>query len=202
MELPDFTVEHLKQLPLRAIIAFATRCARRVEHLAGPPVGDPNRLRSEAVMEAALRLAEDFARGTDVPPDPSVVAAVDAIAEVPGGPRGSRCAAAAAARAAHAAASAWNAFETREAAGYRPLLGDTAEARGFLSAIGHATVDLAALGAFTAAAEAFTAVGYDNEGFVAAALNDYDRLLRLKLGSYPNPGDPIDPSPSGPLGRF
>ena len=40
MELPDFTVEHLKKLPLRAIVAFAAHCARRVEHLRssrGPP---------------------------------------------------------------------------------------------------------------------------------------------------------------------
>ena len=33
MQVPDFTVEHLKELPLRAIVAFAGRCARRVEYL-------------------------------------------------------------------------------------------------------------------------------------------------------------------------
>ena len=31
MKLPEFTVEHLEKLPLRAIVAFAARCARRVE---------------------------------------------------------------------------------------------------------------------------------------------------------------------------
>jgi hypothetical protein len=34
MKLANFTVEHLKALPLRAIVAFAARCARRVEPLA------------------------------------------------------------------------------------------------------------------------------------------------------------------------
>ena len=50
--------------------------------------------------------------------------------------------------------------------------------------------------------DAFTSVGYHNEDFVNAALDDYDRLLRLKLGRYPEPGEPIDPSPGGPLGRL
>ena len=31
MKLANFTVEQLKVLPLRAIVAFAARCARRVE---------------------------------------------------------------------------------------------------------------------------------------------------------------------------
>ena len=42
MKLPDFTVEHLKALPLRAIVAFAARCARRVEPLAQLPEGHPS----------------------------------------------------------------------------------------------------------------------------------------------------------------
>jgi hypothetical protein len=35
---------------------------------------------------------------------------------------------------------------------------------------------------------------------VSSALDDYDTLLRLQLGSYPEPGAPIDPAPGGPLG--
>ena len=41
MKLAHFTVEHLKALPLRAIVAFAARCARRVEPLAQLPQGNP-----------------------------------------------------------------------------------------------------------------------------------------------------------------
>jgi hypothetical protein len=201
MELPDFTVEHLKQLPLRAIVAFAARCARRVEHLAQLPEGDPERESRQIAIEAALRLAEDFARGADTPPDPSVVERIDAVRAASGGPLSSKAATAAAAGASHAAASAWHALGTRETDRYEPLGGSTADARRFIGALEQMRVDLAALDAFTAAVEAYGAVGYGNEDFVAAALNDYERLLRLKLGSYPEAGEPIDPTPGGPLGH-
>src|SRR5262249_61287483 len=62
------------------------------------------------------------------------------------------------------------------------------------------TADIAALNAFSAALDAYQAVGLQNQNFVAAALDDYDRLLRLKLGRYPEMGEPIDPCPTGPLG--
>ena len=45
--------------------------------------------------------------------------------------------------------------------------------------------ELAALDAYTAAADAFVSVGYNNEAFVGAALRDYDMLVRLQLGQYP-----------------
>jgi hypothetical protein len=200
MELPDFTVEHVKALPLRAIVAFAARCARRVEPLAQLPEGHPQRTGRRAAVEAALDMAEAFARGAERPPYESVVAGIDASRVVAGGSAGSADAVAAAAAAAHAAASAWEltgpgATEEREPGELK-----TTEARKFLGALTHVTADLAALAAFTAAADAFTSVGYHNEEFVNAALNDYDRLLRLKLGRYPEPGEPIDPSPGGPLG--
>ena len=115
MELPDFTVEHLKKLPLRAIVAFAARCARRVEHLAQLPEGHPERESRRGAVEAALRMAEGFARGSTAPPDESVVEAVDASRGVAGGPLGSENAAAAVAEAAHAAASAWHVMGSREA---------------------------------------------------------------------------------------
>src|SRR4051794_26475223 len=41
MTLANMTVDQLKVLPLRAIVAFAARCARRVEPLAQLPEGDP-----------------------------------------------------------------------------------------------------------------------------------------------------------------
>ena len=111
MQVPEFTVEHLKKLPLRAIVAFAARCARRVEQLAQLPEGHPQRESRRAAVEAALS-------------------------------------------------------------------------------------------AFTAAVEAFASVGYHNEDFVAAARNDYDTLVRLELGHFPEAGTPVDLSPCGPLGRL
>jgi hypothetical protein len=202
MQVPDFTVEHLKLLPLRAIVAFAARCARRVEPLARRTEGDPDRESRAAAFEAALRMAEDFARGADAAPDPSVLASIDALASAADGPPGSRSAEAAAAGAAHAASSAWHALGIREIERYKPLEGRTTVDRERIGALARITVDLAALSAFTAAVEAYDAVGYRNEEFVAAALKDYDRFLCMNLGRYPEPGEPIDPSPGGPLGRL
>ena len=200
MELPDFTVEHLKKLPLRAIVAFAARCARRVEHLAQLPEGHPEWERRRGAVEAALRMAEGFAMGSTAPLDESVVEAADASWGVAGGPLSGENAAVAVAEAAHAAASAWHVMGSREAEKGAPREEKTAEARKFLGALAHVTADLAAMNAFTAAAEAYDAVGLHNEGYVSAALHDYDELLRLELGSYPEAGQPINPSPDGPLG--
>jgi hypothetical protein len=61
---------------------------------------------------------------------------------------------------------------------------------------------VAALDAFTAAVEAYDDLGYRKEEFVAAAFSDDDRLLCRKLACYPELGEPIDPSPGGPLGRL
>jgi hypothetical protein len=198
MKLANFTIEQLKALPLRAIVAFAARCARRVEHLAQLPEGHPQGEDRREAIEAALRMADSFARGTGAPPDESVVAAIDASRDA-GGDLTCATAAAAVAQAAHAAASAWHVgsqvAEENRAPG-RP----TTEAGGFRGTLTHNTADLAALNAYTAAAEAFLSVGYRNEDFVDAALKDYDTLVRLELGRYPELGNPVDPSPGGPLG--
>lgn len=202
MKLPDFTVEHLKALPLRATVAFAARCARRVEPIALEPERNSAREGDRGTIEAALLLADNFARGADAAPDPSVLAAIDSMASAPGSPLHSQRAAASAAAAAHAAATAWSALQTHREEDYEPPLGVDAYPRKSIEGIEHVTVDRAALNAFTAAVDAYSAVGYENEGFVAAALNDYDRLLQLRLGRYAEPGEPIDPSPGGPLGRL
>src|SRR4051812_12483563 len=88
MKLAHFTVEQLKALPLRAIVAFAARCARRVHPLAQLPEGNPRREGRREAVEAALRMAEAFARGEEVPPDESVVAAIDASRDAGGASAG------------------------------------------------------------------------------------------------------------------
>ena len=113
MELPDFTVEHLKKLPLRAIVAFAARCARRVEPLAQLPEGHPGREGRRTAVDAALRLAESFSRGEACPSAESVIQAVDVSRGAAGVARSCESAAAAAAEAAHAAASAWHVMGSR-----------------------------------------------------------------------------------------
>jgi hypothetical protein len=61
------------------------------------------------------------------------------------------------------------------------------------------TADLAARDAFSVALEAAGAVGHTDQ-FVKGAIEDYQKLLSLDLGSYPEAGQPIDPSSKGPLG--
>jgi hypothetical protein len=142
-------------------------------------------------------MAESFARGTDAPPDESVVAAIDASREA-GGETANVDAVSAIAQAAHAAASAAHArpqAEENRTPGER-----TFEAGRSLGALTHVTADLAAMNAYTAAAAAFLSVGYRNEDFVDSALRDYHKLVRLELGRYPELGAPVDPSPGGPLG--
>jgi hypothetical protein len=200
MKLANFDIEHLKKLPLRAIVAFAARCARRVESLAQLPEGNPRREARRAAVEAALRMAESFACAADEAPDESVIATIEASRD-DGDDTAVAAAAAAVAQAARAAASAWHAgsqaSDARGAPGRR-----TVEAGRSLGALSHVTADLAAMNAYTAAAEAFVSVGYRNEHFVDSALKDYRTLVGLELGRYPEPGKPVDPSPDGPLGRL
>jgi hypothetical protein len=198
MKLANFPIEQLKALPLRAIVGFAARCARRVEPLAQLPEGNPQRESRREAIEAALRMAESFAKGTDAPPDESVVAAIDAIRDA-GGELACATAASAIAQAAHAAASAWHAGpQAAEESGASEK--HTPEAGRFLGVLTRTTAGLAAMNAYTAAAEAFVSVGYSNEHFVDSALRDYDKLVRLELGRFPELGNPVDPSPGGPLG--
>jgi hypothetical protein len=198
MKLANFTLDQLKVLPLRAIVAFASRCARRVEPLALLPEGDPKRENRRAAVDAALRMAEEFARGTDAAPDESVIALIDATRDEAGESAGSN-AVSAAAQAAHAAASCWHAgFEASEED--RELRKHSTHAGPSSNVLQHVTADLAAFNAYSAAAGAFLSVGFNNEDFIGSAMRDYDILVRLQLGRYPEPGVPVDPSPSGPLG--
>jgi hypothetical protein len=55
--------------------------------------------------------------------------------------------------------------------------------------------------AFTAAFEAVAAIGH-SDSFITAAIDDYEKLLRLELGKYPEAGEPVDPSSKGQLGSL
>ena len=77
---------------------------------------------------------------------------------------------------------------------------NTREARSYLSHLATVTADIVVLDAFTAAVEAANAVAFDDT-FMRGAIRDYERLVGLHLGAYPQAGPPIDPSPDGPLGR-
>ncbi len=202
MILPDLSVESLRKLPLRAIVAFAARSARRVEPLAGLPEGHPARESRRAAVDAALRAAEDFARGVDPPDAAAVVRDVDAARGAEGDTPSGDGAIASVAFTAHAMFAALHAIENRGRVADLRFWERTHEARESLDLLSQTSADFAAMSAHTAGAEAFYAVGVHNEAFVAASLRDYRRLLDLGLGSFPEPGAPVDPSAGGPLGPF
>jgi hypothetical protein len=78
MIVPSYTTEDLKKLPLRAIVALAARCARRVESLSVLPDGHEHRDRCRTAIDGAIRLAEDFARASPCRDVPSVIQEVEA----------------------------------------------------------------------------------------------------------------------------
>ena len=195
MRLANFTLDQLKVLPLRAIVAFAARCARRVEPLAQLPEGDARRESRRTAVDAALRMAEAFARGTDAPPDESVVAAIDATRDAGDESAGSS-AVSAAAQAAHAAASAWH---DRVLAKSDP--GSRRRPRpGIPRRLTHVTADLAALNAYTAAAGAFVSVGYHNEDFVGCGPARLRHAGPPPARPLPGAGCPGRPVPGGAPG--
>jgi hypothetical protein len=193
----NYRPEDLKKLPLRAIVALAARCARRVEHLALLPDDDPETERCRATVSNAICLAEDFARGLPCSSPESTVRQIEAWRTVVHADFVRESATGAAVLAAHAAAAALRALDLRgETEGSQSAGASKPDPLPHLADV---TADLAAEGAFMAAMEAIAAEGH-TDAFVKAAVDDYQSLLRLDLGSYPHAGKTIDPSPRGPLG--
>jgi hypothetical protein len=109
------------------------------------------------------------------------------------------CAMAAAVRAAHAAVCALEVLELRQESGEHRLVSNPPPNP--FAHLADVTADLAARDAVMAAMEASDAIGYSDR-FVHEATEDARELLRLNLGTYPEAGQPVDPSPRGPLGPF
>src|SRR5437879_3243557 len=61
------SAEDLAQLPLRADVALAARCARRAEPAYRPPAWVPDPERLVRAVRAAIRGAEDFATAGTAP---------------------------------------------------------------------------------------------------------------------------------------
>jgi hypothetical protein len=195
----QYTTEDLKKLPLRAIVAFAARCARRVESIAQFPAGHPQREARRVAIDNAIRLAEDISKDSACASIEPVVRALEATRALSGAGVGCECAAAAAAAAARTAATVWLVLNQGEDDRDADRWTNTPEARSYRSRLEKDTADIVALDAFTAAVEAANAVAFD-DAFIGGAIQDYERLLGLHLGTYPQAGRPIDPTPDGPLG--
>jgi hypothetical protein len=168
----------MRRRALRAQVAFAARCARRVQPLAMRLPADP---RNREAVERAIRVAEEFARGNQVSPHTGRAAADAARAVATDAWAAKDTAASYAANAACYAANA--------AAAYTVTAGRD----------GATKVAGAAVYAYTDAAASARA-GDARVAFDAASVSDLGKLARLKLGLFPELGAPIDPSESGPLG--
>jgi hypothetical protein len=177
------TEDDLKKLPLLAIVAYAVRCARRVQPILGTI---PNFATHGAAVEQAISLAERFCVGKDLNAAPDAAErAADAAGRAAAIARSfaGGIAAALAAGAAQAAAQA------------------TAAVEDYL--VQPNSADRVARAATYAAGRAGRAVAADRCAAVSAAVRaDFDRLLSLNLGTYPDPGQPIDPTETGPLGSL
>jgi hypothetical protein len=197
MIVTNYTTEDLIKLPLRAIVALSARCARRVEDLALLPDDHPEKERCRAAAANAIRLAEDFASGLPCPYAESVVSEIEQCRAVTHDDFVRDNALATCLTAARSAVNALHALD---------LYGESATSRSVGSSkpnpigqLAEVTADLAARVSFTAAFEAVAADGH-TDPFITAAIEDYQNLLRLGLGKYPEAGKPIDPSSKGPLG--
>ena len=181
IELPN--AEKLKQLPLRALVAYAVRCAMRVQLLflkwqdtgsqSGPPAG-----MTEAVAEA-ITLATKFAADDgdyDLKRGQALEETViEAVMRAKGGHRG----AAFAANAAYAALNAANLAYAANKSGSR-----RADAEKVVQAA-------------TTAADAAAAA---HEPVIQSAVDDWHALQLMRLGQFPEAGKGIDPRPEGKLG--
>ena len=128
-----------------------------------------------------------------------MVRALDATRAISSEGIASECAAAAAAAAARTAATVWLVVDPGVSDRDTDRWTRTPEARAFRTRLANDTAELVALDAFTAAVEAAEAAAHDDR-FMDGAIRDYERLIGLDLGRYPEAGRPIDPSPRGPLG--
>jgi hypothetical protein len=152
-------------------------------------------------IDDAIRLAEDISRGSAGASIEPVVRDLEATRAITGVEIGCECAAAAAAAAARTAATVWFVLNPGEDDRDADRWTSSPEARSYLSRLKIDTADIVALDAFTSAVEAANAAAFDDT-FMRGAIRDYERLVSLHLGTYPQAGQPIEPSPDGPLGRL
>ncbi len=168
--------ERLTKLPHHAVVAFAARCARRVQ-----PLTHVLPQQDRDAIDRAITSAEVFAKG----------AAEARAAEARAATRADDARAAAA----RAAAAAWTAARAADAA-----RADAAKADARAADAAEAANAAAAWAATTTTAAAWAADAAAWADARAAASSDLDRLIALHPGELDPLGAPIDPSEDGPLG--
>jgi hypothetical protein len=181
----EITLQDLGQLCLRATVAFAARCARRVRPgMNTLPDDFPDLEGALAVCDIAITAAEDYAQAKMIPQAKAQEMATAAMEVAEAAFPYRRLGAYAAAHAARCAAEALRAGE-------------------------HANDNIAmevvaaAYGANRVALTGGTGQRLDEDSATkvrAAILADYEVLRKIGGGSFREMGDPIDPSEDGPLG--
>jgi hypothetical protein len=175
------TGNELGRLPLRAVVAYAGRCAQRVVHFAQIDAGTSDSEAASSILESAIDLALKFAVGEDIDQsdaeetEEAVVQAILASLEDNAASRQS-------AFAGNAAYAAVNALVTALASRSAPSRPTTAMK--------------AVMAAVTAADAAVAAHPYVHHSMI----RDWSRLSRMSLGSFPEFGRSFDPTEKGPLG--
>ena len=197
MILSNYTVENLKKLPVRAIVALSARCARRVEHPPRLPYEHPKQRWCQGVVANAIGAAADVAKGLQCASLDSVVREAGACRAVADGDFVREMALGAVVMPTRAAASTVRTVDIR--AGPEQAHMFRAAKDNPFPQLADVTADLAAQDAFMAALEAGGADGH-TDTLIKGAVEDYEKLLRLDLGAYPQAEKPIDPSSNGPLG--
>jgi len=171
------SIESLKALPLRAIVAYATRCARRVQLLYRVKAHHDHQRGSELPrrLNDAITAAEHFCMGRG----PVSSATIDGIGVLTSYASGENSQLASQA----AVLTTYAAFE----ANYVPEL----EPQRLEDAVRHVWEAVAAA--------TQTVFGTDVH---AAAVQDFAALLTSSSGSFPEVGEPIDPCETGLLGSL
>jgi hypothetical protein len=188
----------LAQLPLWALVAYAARCARRVQPFFTLPDDHPEKQTHMAAVEGAIRTAEDFARGIPVADADTWGSGPMHAAYAAGGPNA-------------AAYAAYAAYETTKATLFATKLDKSDRARADCLSDDPMTGEpilwpegtrdneaWVAWNAWSAAANSAAAARPADPA--AASRSDFSQLRGLGLGRFPEPGEPIDPSEDGPLG--
>lgn len=175
--------DELQRLPLRALVAFISRCARRVQDLYVLEDDHPTKQMCTMAIDAAIRVAEEFAMGGAVDAnradiaESDVMEAVAAARESDGADPGAVYAADAAYAAVSATQKAFEAIQT-------PASGE-------------------AIWSAIEVAGASAIAGATDETSTAKALAiDLENLTSLNLGVFPDLGETIDPMEDGPLGSL
>jgi hypothetical protein len=187
-ELPS--VDRLQRLPLRALVAYAARCARRVLPRYIPSGDDQAVGEASAAVRRAVEFTECFAAGDESRADCNPASGeeieeqvIQAVLLASGDQQRDQVAA----LAANAAYAAVNAANMAAAAGQT----EHAASRDELAEKVVAAVATAAEAAATA-----------DERVRSSAAADWDMLDLMCAGRFPEMGRPIDVSESGPLGEL